>query len=332
MKTQSLILVLVALLLVAGVLVLFPGLIALTQSSPAGDMPSGSILISSVTSTNLPFLDSYALNVSTSQLAMVEMSSTSQENMYEFSSDGAAITFLGTTQTLVQSMISQHKQGDPMQVYVAAAATGTLPTVSQAEALTNDVADQKEVPVISDDGRSVLYMEIPADLIATSSPSIAGYAIHLLSDASSTLSVPGMYPQWYGLRHFYYLWSDGVRLYDIRSATSTLLIPIAAQSNFKIAVSHGGSMLAFSDPDSSTVFVYSISANGYQLTLLKSLNVNGYWMVFSPDDAYLAVQTADATGAPELLIFDTKDFAQVGGPISLSPLLNTRLFVTGWVR
>jgi WD40 repeat protein len=329
---QAVILVLVALLLVAGVLVLFPGLIALTQSSVA-EAPSGSILISSVTEPNAPFLDSYVLDVPTRQLVMVEPGTASQENMYEFSPNGTAITFLGATQALVQNMLSQHEQGDPMQVYrTTIQATGTLPSVSQAEALTNDVAYQKEVPVISDDGGSVLYMEIPVDQIATSSPSIAGYTIHLLSDASSTLSVPGMYPQWYGQNDFYYLGGDGVRLYDIANATSTLVIPIAAQSNFKIATSHDGSMLAFTDPDSNTVFIYSISDNGYQLTPVKGLDVNGYWTAFSPDDAYLAVQTADNNGVPELLIFDTKNFAQIGGPISLSPLLNTRLFVTDWVR
>lgn len=332
-KKELVILILVALLIVVGLFVLAPALFG--GSAGASETPGGSIVISSVTANNLPFLDTYVLNVGTGNLIMDEPDTSSQENMYSFSSNGTSVAFLGAPQTLVQKMVTQEAKGDPMQVYLGTfdPTAGTLPSVSQARGLTNDTADQKEVPVVSADGNSVLYMEIPASEAASSSPSIAGYTIHLVSDAtSSTLSVAGMYPQWFGQNTFYYLGSDGVRLYNITSATSTLVIPIQAQSDFKLAVSQDDSMLAFSDPDSSTIFMYSISDNGFQLTPLKSISATGYWVVFSPDNAYIAVQSADNSGTPEMLIFDTKTFSQVGQPISLSPLLNDRLFVTAWTH
>jgi hypothetical protein len=207
----------------------------------------------------------------------------------------------------------------------------TPPTASQAEALTTGTTVQKSVPVISSDGRSVLYVETPVRTAATTNKGIAGHTIRLISDSSITLSVPGMYPQWYDTNHFYYLAKDGVRFYTISKATSTLVIPITAQSNFKLALSHDAHKLVFSDPDSQSVFIYGISGEGDRLILSNTIKVKGYWMVFSPGDLFMAVQT-DSDGAPQIALYDTQSFSQIGQPIPLSPLLNNRLFVTSWVR
>lgn len=329
MRTKAVIWVLVALLLAAGLVALVSDRLWGTTASAA---PSGFIVLSSVTSESLPFLDAYVLNVQNGNLIMQEHSSVSQENMYSLSPNRAFIAFMGTTRPLVDKMIAAGTRGDPMQVYAAGfdQKTGALPSVSQARQLTYSVAEHKELPVVSNDGM-ILYVGSPINQTATSSHSTADYTIRLLTGTSSSRSIPGMYPQWYGSNLFYYIASDGVRLYDIAQATSTLVIAKKGQSNFKLAVSHDGTMLAFLNPDAHTVFIYSLSANGLQLTPIKQISVGGYWAVFSPDDAYIAVQDVGAGGTPEILIYDTKDFAQIGAPIDLSQLLNDRLFVTGWL-
>lgn len=306
---------------------------ALMRSNAA--RPDGTIIISSVTDPKFPFLDAYALDVKTGTFAQAEPDAVSQENMYAFSADYVAVAFLGATEQEVNGVVNQHKPADPMQVYVALrnVSPGSLPSVSQARKLTNDTTVKKSFPVISDDERSVLYMQAPLGDTASSSRGVDSYTIRMFSDNKQTpLSVSGMYPQWLGSNQFYYLASDGVRLYDVAYASSTLVLPVATQPNFKLSVSHKRDMLAFSNPDSQTIFLYSILAHGLQLEPIKTINMKGFWMAYSPDDSFLGVQTVDENSAPRIIIFDTKDFAQVGQPIQLSPLMNDRLFVTAWIR
>jgi hypothetical protein len=192
---------------------------------------------------------------------------------------------------------------------------------------------QKKSPTISDDGHSVLFMEIPANQAASSSLHVAEHIIRLISRNKITdLRVPGMFPQWIGDNRFYYLASDGIHLYDIARTTSTLIVPIETRPNFKLAISHDHSILAFSNPDSRRIFLYSIKGNGLQLAPLDTMTMSGFWMVFSPDDKFMAVQTTDANDAPLITIVETSHFQQVGSSIPLPALLNERLFVTSWSR
>ena len=67
---------------------------------------------------------------------------------------------------------------------------------------------------------------------------------------------------------------------------------------------------------------------------LSTVDMMGFWVVFSPDNRYAAIQTAarDARGMlvnPSLVIIDTASFKTVK-TIPLNPLLNDRLFVTAW--
>jgi hypothetical protein len=322
-------------LLLLGILIaIVIGVAALSPAQEKTSGPSGAIVLSSVSDPSLPFLDSYVLDVHSKQLTLNEPSNVSQENMYSYSPDDSKIAFLGTTQSQVQGMISNKQRGDPMQVYRATVvgSGSPFPTTEQATALTNTIADQKMAPVISNDGQSVLYTTLSANVSATTTRDTTGYSVRLIgSSRGRAVSVGGMWPQWYSSSLFYFVAPDGVRAYDISSATSTLLIPIEGQSNFKIAVSHDRHLFAFSNPDSHTVFVYAISSGGLQLKPVASIDVAGYWMVFSPDDAYMAVQTANSDTA-FMAIFDTTNFAAVGDPIPLPSLDNSRLFVTAWLQ
>lgn len=323
-------------LIVLVLLVVLIGIALVSTRDGASGGPSGSIVISSVTDPGLPFLDNYVFDVGSRHLAKITLSDSSQENMYSFSPDARFVTFMGTTQDEVRSMIASHQHGDPMQVYYARVDndSGPFPVTAKAQRLTQDITQQKISPVISDDGRTVLYT---SRIATTSRPasdhSLNGYTIRSISDdlTSSALTINGARPQWYSNSVFFYLADDGLRAYDIVSATSTMLISTRSQLNNKIAISPDRRLLAFADPDSRTVFMYTISAHGYALTNISSINLAGYWVIFSPDGAYMAVQTAD-NGSPQLVIYDTVDFTQIGDPIQLTSLNNDRLFITAWLR
>lgn len=295
----------------------------------------GLIVISSVADGSFPLLDNYVLDIQQRKLVKADPSDTSQENMYSYSRVSDTTAFLGASSNDIQSQISANKHGDPMQVYVAKRDKDAylFPTVDQATRLTNDISVQKMNPVISPGGGTIAYTSRRADAASTlSSTSTAGYSIVLINtEGTGSTTVPGIWPAWYSDDLFYYVASDGIRLYDIASGTSTLVIPIDGQANFKIAVSHDGGILAFSNPDSNSLFIYRISDSGLNLNPVVTESVPAYWMLFSPDDAQLAVQTADSAG-PSMRFYDLRTFKQTGNPISLAPLDNDRLFANAWLQ
>jgi hypothetical protein len=90
--------------------------------------------------------------------------------------------------------------------------------------------------------------------------------------------------------------------------------------------------LAFSNPDASKVFFFIVSANGAELSQRASLDLDGHWVVFSPDGRFAAIQTASNGGKQaSLVLVSTASFERVK-TIPLGNLLNDRLFVTAWVN
>ena len=92
--------------------------------------------------------------------------------------------------------------------------------------------------------------------------------------------------------------------------------------------------MAFSNPDAEQVYFYRISNDGQLLKPVSTLKMRGFWIVFSPDSRYAAIQTAEGDDPatlshPALTIVDTATF-QTADVVPLDPLLNDRLFVTGW--
>ena len=142
-------------------------------------------------------------------------------------------------------------------------------------------------------------------------------------------------PQWLFSAAFYYIAPDGIRFYDAAASTSTLIVSVPGQSNFKLSVSPDHNILAFSNPDADSVSFFTIGSNGRTLTPLKTLSIQGFWTVFSPDSKYVAVQVAEGQGGaaeePALDIFDTSSFSHVG-TVRLGDLLNDHLFVTAWLE
>jgi hypothetical protein len=253
-------------------------------------------------------------------------------NFYVFNRNASTFAFVGTTRShLDQAIASAAAPGSVMQLYRAAVhAPYTLPLPTEAQQITNSDSPFKSELAISDSGMSVAYVA------SESSSASASSSIHVVMGNSEMPVVAGTQPQWYSDAAFYYVGADGVRLHDGALRRSTLVLPIETQGNYKIAVSPNRSLLAFSVPDSSSVFFYRISDNGLLLSLASTVMKRGYWIVFSPDSKYVAIQTATDANAggrsqPSLSIVDTSTFKDIG-TIPLTPLLNDHLFVTDWVN
>ena len=127
-----------------------------------------------------------------------------------------------------------------------------------------------------------------------------------------------------------------MRLFDTASfwASRIFVLPVEGRSNAKIGVSGDRTLLAFSNPDAEQVYFYRISNDGQLLKPVSTLKMRGFWIVFSPDSRYAAIQTAEGDDPatlshPALTIVDTATF-QTADVVPLDPLLNDRLFVTGW--
>lgn len=296
---------------------------------------SGTIFVSSTIDPSSPLLDTYAVKLDGSGVTQVGEDAASVGDFYAFSRDGSKTVFVGTNALRVQQgSAHQIPAGDVMQVYEASVNVGHVPVVGEAQQIGDDRGDHKVMPAISDDGALVAYVTS-----ASTSRSVASSTVHVVKvAASSTLvvSLPGTMPQWLNSVAFYYVSPDGVRLYNTSDHSSTLVLPIAGQSNFKLAVSHDRSMMVFLNPDAQSVYFYQILKNGLVIQPLKTLPVLSFWAVFSPDDQEIAIQTvssapANAPANPSLSVYSITSFSQVSS-IPLDGLLNDRLFVTAWTR
>jgi len=293
--------------------------------------PQGVIFVSSTDNPSASLLDTYAVAVDGSRRVVLGGTADSVGNFYTFSQDGKTAAFIGATRNRLQQFSSGVlPEGGVMQVYRGQLSPQGLPTPDNAEQLTASNGSSKEMPAISGDGSLIAYV-----VASSSAHSVDDSTIHLISAQGDQAISPGIMPQWLFNATFYYIAPDGIRLYDVGASTSTLVLSVPGQANFKISVSPDRGTLAFSNPDADSVFFFAIGSNGRTLTPVKTLSIRGFWTVFSPDSKYVAVQVAqgqgDAGGGPALDIFDADSFSQVSS-VSLGSLLNDRLFVTAWVE
>lgn len=323
---------LIALLLVAGLYMLL-----FWSNGKDQPTPSGTIFVTSSNIASSPFLETYAIHLDEKQIKHVGADETSVGTMYSFSGDGTVAAFIGITQDRIERALADKTlSGKIMQVYRAQVDTsGSAPLASATEALTDGLDLGKTTPAISNDGRFVLYVTSSSTADTTGLGSVIHVVTTSSTSTSDTVIETGIHPRWFSDDSFYYIGADGVRLYNILSHSSTLVLPVRGQSNLKLAVSPDRQTLAFSDPDARKVFVYSISPNGSLLTPRKTIDILGFWVVFSPDNHFMAVQTAEEKALnilerPSLVLFRTSTFTKIGQDISLSPMLNDRLFVTAW--
>lgn len=293
----------------------------------------GDIIVSSTDDPQSPFLRTYAVHTDGSGYARAGENATSTGSLYTYSSDGSSVTFVGITQESIEQALSNKiPSGRVMQIYHATRESGRIPLVASAQQISHSDEISKKMPAISNDGAYVAYVT------ATSTDRNATSSIRLVSVASSsdTVLFPGRMPQWFTTHSFYYIAPDGIRLYDVSVASSSLVLPMRTGSNYKIAVSPSGKIFTFSNPDAQKVYFYTIVGDGLVLAPLKTLSMTGFWVVFSPDSRYIAVQTAESSSSgelsnPSLQIYDATTF-KLAKKLTLGSLLNDRLFVTAWIQ
>ncbi len=322
------VLAIVAVLIIALVLV---SMVAGGRPAPGASGPSGAIFVTSTDDPQATFLETFAVNVADGSQTRVGEDGGSVGTFYSFSPDGRTVAFLGMTKDRLDAAAAQEAPvGSVMQLYRASLTQAhMLPQPARATQLTNDDSLSKTSAMISDDGTRVLY--VAAD---SSAPPATSSTIHLVSNGNDTPLTAGIHPRWFSDTSFYYIAQDGVRLFDTTSSKSDLVLPVDGRSNAKIGLSNDRALFAFSNPDADQVYFYRISNEGKLLKPVSTLKMRGFWVVFSPDNKYAAIQTADGDDLttlthPSLTIVDTATFQTVD-VVPLDPLLNDRLFVTAW--
>lgn len=299
--------------------------------------PTGTIFITSSGDPSQSFLQTYALSLADGSTAVVGSDNTSVGTMYAFSDDGSKVAFVGVASDRVnQAQAKKASIGQIMQIYRAQTSQQDMgvPLVGSSEQVTTSDDTGKMMPAISDDGQ-VLYVTTSD---TGSDPSFSSYQLHLVSSTSPSQDIPrgiGSQPHWLTNDTYYFIGTDGIRIGSVSTASSTLILPVAAATNFKLSISQDHHMLAFSNPDARKVYFFAISHGGLILSLIKELDVIGYWIVFSPDGRLVAIQTTQddssvgVSAHPSLSFFDTSSFNHLAD-VPLDPLLNDRLFVTDW--
>ena len=293
--------------------------------------PTGTIFLTGTADDSSPFLNTFALDVIAGSLTRLGEDARSLGNFYTFTSDRRIAAFVGTTRDRLDALIiRQITPGAVMQIYRAPVVGHQLPLPSQKYLLTADNSPIKSSPAISDDAEHVAYVA------ASSSSEQISSLVHVVdTKGNDTTLVTGTQPRWYSNGSFYYIAPDGVRLFDTAASISTLVLPIPGQSNYKLALSHDHSTLVFSVPDAKAVYFYRITDRGFTLAPEKTLAMRGFWVVFSPDDRFAAIQTAEGDTPntltqPSLVIVDLASFA-VAKTMPINDLLNDRLFISDWV-
>ncbi len=307
-------------------------------TTPTSGRLHGTILITSTATSTIPhFLDTYAVDLANHTVNVTGSDDSSSGTMYSFSPDDSKVTFIGVTAQSVADANEMHNPGVAFQVYEAGMTGSALPMPSGARVVTANPLG-KMTPAISDDGSSIVYVAPTAQ--TASSTSGDAYDIHLVSAGATASSdrviTQGTQPRWFSNTAFYYIAPDGVRLWRLSTNSSVLALPVQTSNNFKLSLSPDKKYLAVSIPDARKVFVFTTSQNGDYLTSVgKGIDILGFWVVFSPDSATMAIQTVaeqqDGTTAhPSLVFYNTASLAKLPGSVGLDPLLNDRLFVTGW--
>ena len=313
---------------------------------PSGMKPHGSIIVTASSDPTDALLDTISLGVDSHTVTLVGSDDGSHGVEYAYSLNGAHVAFLGmSTSSIKKAEDGTTSGGMAIQVYTAMA-TNTPPAPDNAHVVTQDPDMIKGVPSISNDGKYILYSSTndtqrpgPQGTVG-----VANYSIHLVSvgtaststTATSSVLTTGMHPHWISDTVFCYIAVDGVRIWDVARSQSTLILPIPGQSNFKLSISPDAKILAFSNPDAQEVFVYSLRADGTIAAELGSIGILGFWVVFSPDSNFMAIQTAQQQSEqdftdPSIEVYNTRTLKPINASILLKPLLNDSLFMTAWI-
>ncbi|OGG55299.1 hypothetical protein A3D62_01600 [Candidatus Kaiserbacteria bacterium RIFCSPHIGHO2_02_FULL_49_11] len=223
---------------------------------------------------------------------------------------------------------ARHEAEGVMQIYIADEAKQTL------ERITNSAHRYKREPRWSPDGKSIVYVAQSQD---ADPHTPEGWLIYLtglkgVEDFIDRGYSPVFSPTG---EELLYLKNNGLYLYSL-AERKTRLVYAAAEgqeihSHMKLALSHSGSMLAWSDhhanKEEGLLTIFDVQWSPFELRTKKVLNQFAVYTAFSPDDKYLAIDVSTLNPYIDLLNLENFEAQKI---LDLSGYTPDYLWLTDW--
>lgn len=210
-----------------------------------------------------------------------------------------------------------------------------------SEQITNSPTVAKMNPEWSHDGKRVVFMG--QDEGENSFPPLEGpetWSIFVTDlDGNEQKVAEGAYPQWGpNDRYLVFLKEAGIAVIDLETSEERLVMPSPAgplKWNSKIDLSETGDKIAISYPEVGKVDVYNVSWTEKMPTMsfASAYDESAYWVVFSPDSKYLAIQavnSVDPQGTSRIMVYEVATGAYLK-LFDLSGYVQTSTFLTDWI-
>ena len=154
----------------------------------------------------------------------------------------------------------------------------------------------------------------------------------------------GFFPQIYPNGNLLYSLEDGLFVHraEDNKAQRVVVInspegePIQARLNKKLSLSPKGTYLAWSNFDRGEIYIFKSEEkdNTYYLQPYARYPVSGFWAVFSPDENYLAIQTAQrqqdsGPSNAEVVIYNLEEHT-IAKTHKLHEYKQTEMWLTDW--
>jgi hypothetical protein len=196
----------------------------------------------------------------------------------------------------------------------------------------NDISYKRQ-PVFSPDGKAIAYIARDA---SSSSPAPDSWQIYRVTGGQERFVTVGSNPVFApDSSALLYLRNDGLYRMDLASGAADRVWSVSggtgdAGMGMRLALSHDGKTLVWSDPANQTVAFFTISSwSPFALTLAHSITpLTGSYAAFSPDDRYVAIKgvTRDTL---TIGIFALSDFSLVR-TIPLPDYSINYAWLSGW--
>jgi hypothetical protein len=247
-------------------------------------------------------------------------------------------TFIGAS----DEYVSKNKDKDivPFQVFI-----GANDTVAR---MTNNNFEIKSLPSINNLGKILYAKKSTPKNINPLNIYAEHYSIQMINELGEEVYMSsGFDPKWISDNTFIFLKDDGVYMRNIEAKYSVNLLSLQdlgldnsqrLQINSHLTVSKDGKMFAVSNLDNKSVGIYKIeNIEEAKFSKVGTVEVTGFWPVFSPDSEYVAVQVADIANAdvapkPKLQIYKLSNLQKIEKEIDLDEYYQDYMFINDWIK
>lgn len=303
----------------------------LGKNSPSAASGLNKVFFSSTSEENILPVQYYA-DLNTGGIDKANITSDDGEYFYNISKLNDKAAFVGVSKSVIQDMFERGEEiGKAFQLYVGNVTDTQLPVVADSQKITNTNIVSKISPKFSPSSNRVLYTV--ADDSILDKETIDPYSIRIVdlsTGKDEQLLDKATSPDWIDSDTFVYLSNKGLELYDLRDNSSVELLSFEGQINVKFDISESAKYIAVSVPDTSKVFVYEFE--GKTLKSFSEIQTRAYWVVFSPQENEILVQTVldeKSNSGPKLGFYDLSGNVS-RKDIMLSGFRNDGLFINQW--